>query len=215
MLFRNGYPVAAVILLLGGTFGACAVQAADPGDVTVGLGVSTLGATVEGAYRISETLGARVPVGYLGTSFSDTDDGLDFDLDLNLGGVGLLGDYYPGGGGFRLSGGVFYNAVKAEGSARGDGNVGDTFYTGVDLDVDVEPKNRFMPALAIGYDAEIGSRWVISGDLGAMYTGGFKASVRDRTGQVSQADIDDEIGDIEDGRADFYPYIKLGVAFRF
>lgn len=195
--------------------GIGAVQAAERGDRSVGLGVSTLGATVEGTYRITDSFGVRVPVGYLGGSYSDTDDGIDYDLDLTLGGVGVLGDYYPGAGGLRLSGGAFYNGVKADGDARGDGTVGDTEYTGVDLDVGVEPKNRIMPAVALGYDAAVGSRWIISADLGAMYTGGFDATLRDRSGQVSQADIDAESRELEDDAPDFYPYVKFTVAFRF
>lgn len=201
-------------------FGAAAVLsgaalAADPGERGIGVGVSTLGATVEATYRINETFGLRVPAGYLDGSYSDTDDGIAYDLDLTVGGVGLLGDYYPGLGGLRLSGGAFVSRIKADGNARGDGTVGNTVYTGVDLDVDVDAKNSVMPALAVGYDADIGQRFTLSADLGALYTGGFDVKVRDRSGQVSQADIDSEIGDIENDAPDFYPYVKLTVAFRF
>lgn len=197
------------------TVGSGAVLAADPGDMSVGVGVSTLGPTVEGTYRITESFGVRVPAGYVGADYSDTEDGISYDLDLTLGGVGVLGDYYPGLGGLRLSAGAIYARIEADGTARGDGTVGNTDYTGVDLDASVEAENRVMPAVAVGYDAEIGQRWMISADLGALYTGGFNASLTDRSGQVSQADLDAEIGDLEDDAPDYYPYVKLTVAFRF
>lgn len=213
MVARLSPLVALATLALMVTTGAA--RPADPGDRSVGVGASTLGATVEATYRITEAFGMRVPVAYLGGSYSDSEDGIDYDLDLTLGGVGILGDFYPGPGGFRLSGGAFYGTIKADGDARGDGTVGNTDYTGVDLAVDVEAANRIMPALAVGYDAAVGSRWMISADLGAMYTGGFDASIRDRTGQVSPDDIAAETRDLEDEAPDFYPYVKLTVAFRF
>lgn len=206
---------AAAIGVLAAAISPGMVAAADPGETGIGLGISTLGATVEATYRISDSLGLRVPAGYLSGSYSDTDDGIDYDLDLTVGGVGLLVDYYPGLGGLRLSGGAFFSAISGDGSARGDGTIGDTDYTGVDLDVDADAKNSVMPALAVGYDAGIGARWTISADLGALYTGGFDVDVRDRSGQVAQSDIDAEIRDLESDAPDFYPYVKLTVAFRF
>lgn len=213
MWCRSPFRIPAALLALAAS--PAAAQAAEPGKRSVGLGVSTLGATVEGTYRITDAFGLRIPAGYLRGSYTDDDDGIDYDLDLTLGGVGILGDYYPGLGGLRLSGGAFYTAIHADGDARGDGTIGETDYIGVDLDVDVDAKNRLMPALALGYDAGIGSRWMISADLGAMYTGGVDATLRDRTGQVSQDDLAAEGRDIEDDAPDFYPYVKLTVAFRF
>jgi hypothetical protein len=193
----------------------CGPVQADPGDLGIGIGASTLGATVEATYRISDRFGLRVPASYLDGSYSDTDDGIAYDLDLTMGGVGLLGDYYPGGGGFRLSGGAFVATLDGDGRARGNGTVGETAYTGVDLEVDASARNGVMPALAVGYDAGLGARWLVSADLGALYTGGFDVGIRDRSGQVSQADLDAEIRKQQDDAPDFYPYVKLTVAFRF
>jgi hypothetical protein len=188
---------------------------AEPGALSLGLGVSTLGATVEAAYRINDSFGVRVPAGYLDASYSDTDDGLAQDHDLMVGGIGLLGDYYPGLGRLRLSGGAFVNGIDVDGRARGDGVVGDTFYSGVDLDVDGSARNAVMPALSLGLDADIGRRWMLSADLGALYTGGFDIAARDSSGQVSQADLDAEVRQRESDAPDFYPYLKFTVAFRF
>lgn len=216
----RGHPVrarriAAIAGLAAALAAASGAQADDPGTRGIGIGASTLGATVEATYRITDSFGLRVPVGYLNGSYSDTADGIAYDLDLTVGGVGLLGDYYPGLGGLRLSGGAFVSMIEGDGNARGDGTVGNTAYTGVDLAVEAEAKNTVMPALALGYDAGIGQRWRISADLGALYTGGFDVDLRDRSGQVAQSDLDAETRDLENDAPDFYPYVKLTVAFRF
>ncbi len=195
--------------------GLAGAALADTGGLSLGVGVSTLGATLEAAYRMSDTFGMRVPAAYLRGSYTDTDDGIAYDLDLAGGGVGLLGDYYPARGGFRLSGGAFVGSIDADGGARGDGTVGNTAYTGVDLAVGATARNSVMPALALGYDAGIGPGWIVSADLGALYTGGADVAIRDRAGQVAQGDIDAETRKREDDAPAFYPYLKLTVAFRF
>ncbi|PWR03911.1 hypothetical protein DKT77_04150 [Meridianimarinicoccus roseus] len=201
------------VLALIWALGPAAAQ--DPGEVGVTLGVSTLGPTVEGSYRISDRLGVRVPVGYLGTDLDESEDGIDYDLDLTIGGVGLLADYYPGLGGLRVSGGAFLGQYEADGGGRGSGRIGGTDYTNVDMALDVHARNRVMPALSLGYDGTLGRRWLLSADLGAMYTGGFDVNLTDRTGQVSQSDLDAEISDLESDIPDFLPYVKLSVGFRF
>ena len=170
---------------------------------------------MEGTYRISETLGVRVPAGFLSADLGDTDGDIDYDADVELGGIGLLGDYLTGMGGLRLSAGAIWSRYAIDGRGRGDGTVGATDYTGVDLRVKGRTRNDLLPIASVGYDGRIGPRLTLSADVGAMYTGGYDIRLSDASGQVSQEDIDAEIDDIGDDLPDVLPYVKFTVAFRF
>ncbi|MGB0438557.1 MAG: hypothetical protein ACPGFC_00460 [Paracoccaceae bacterium] len=90
---------------------------AETGVPTIGLGVSTFGPTLEGSVRFNDRLGARgLWAGYK-TSGSERVDGIDYDADVSLGGVGLLVDYYPFESGLRVSGGYFISSTDFAGSA--------------------------------------------------------------------------------------------------
>ncbi len=204
--------LAASSFLAAAATGAVAQSA---GDFGLGLGVSTLGPTVEGTYRVNDRFGLRVPAGYFAADFDGTEDGVDYDADVELGGIGLLGDFFPGAGGLRLSAGAIYSLYSVDGRGRGSGTVGNTEYTDVDLRFDGDPRNEILPTAAIGYDGRIGQRWTLSADLGAMFTGGYDITLRDASGRVSQDDIEAEIGDIEDDLPDVIPYLKFAVSFRF
>ena len=181
----------------------------------VGAGVSTLGLTLEGSYRINDRFGMRAPFGYFAYDDTLTEDGTDFDADVTIGGVGLLGDFYPGTGGLRLSGGAFFNGYGGEGNATGDATVNGVDYSGVDLLLDAEPENTVMPMLSIGYDGDLGGGWMLSADLGAMYAGDWSVDLEDRAGVVAQGDIDAEVEDISGDLPEIIPYLKLTATFRF
>lgn len=190
-------------------------SAQEAGEFGLGFGLSTLGPTLEGTYRVNDRFGLRVPIGFLSIDDTETDDGFTYDYDASFGGVGLLGDYYTGVGGLRLSGGAMVSRYELDGRGRGSGTVGDTDYNNVDLDFSAETRNSIMPMVSLGYDGQIGSRWTLSADLGAMYTGGFNVDLTDRSGQVSQEDINKEIDDAEDDAPDILPYVKFTATFRF
>ena len=190
-------------------------SAQEAGEFGLGLGISTLGPTVEGSYRFNDRFGVRMPLGYLTFDDERTRDGIKYNVDASGGGLGLLGDYYTGLGGLRVSGGAFISRYELDGRGRGSGTIGDNTYSNVDMDFSAESRNSVMPAISVGYDGNIGARWTLSADLGAMYTGGFDIDLKDRSGQVSQADIDREIKDAEDDIPNVLPYLKLTATFRF
>ena len=108
-----------------------------------------------------------------------TVEGIDYDVSASTGGVGVLGDYYPTGGGLRVSGGLFKSNIGSSGRATGTVDVGSGTYAGVDLRTEVETERSIAPMVAVGYDGQIGAGWGLSADLGAIYTGGFKTSITD------------------------------------
>jgi len=212
-------PLSLVSVLLLLVLSACGAQhsreATQP--VTIGVGAGTMGLVVEPALKTSHRTAVRVPIGFGSANTSTTVDGIDYDVSGSVGGVGLLADYYPSAGSFRVSGGLFKSNLKADGRATGNVEVGANTYVGVDVTTTAQPKNALAPVLALGFDGHVGSGWGISGDLGVMYVGGFEASASDATGIVSQADLDAEMTAVNDELSDvsILPFIKLGATYRW
>lgn len=185
--------------------------------VSVGAGISTIGLTVEPSYRATDRWGVRAPIGFGSINRNLTVEGIDYDVSASTGGVGVLGDYYPTGGGLRVSGGLFKSNIGSTGRATGTVDVGSGTYAGVDLRTEVETERSIAPMVAVGYDGQIGAGWGLSADLGAIYTGGFKTSITDLSGIVPQSDIDAEVSSV-DAAIDEYkviPYFKLGATYRW
>ncbi len=187
----------------------------------VGLGISTMGAVVEGHVRANEAFGMRAL--YAGTpSYDDTTDidGIDYDVDGRLGGFAVLGDFYPGGRNVRLSAGVFVSESELNGMATGTATnpiqVGSAvFSSGETIETDVTFRNEFAPMATLGYVHEVNSGFSLSAEAGVILTDGFNVSATG-TG-IPQAEIDAEVNDIraELDKYKVYPFISLTAAFRF
>lgn len=204
--------------------------AQEAGSFGVGVGLSTLGPILEGSYRISPMLRAR---GILGTGFSYEDnedfEGTETSIDLSVGGGALVADYYPTGGNWRVSGGVYFAGSSLEGRATASEadpfEFNDEIFTDGEFRIKARSNNQVAPIAMVGYDFNFGRNWALSADLGAIYTGGARLRA---TGQVSgneaatqelqdaidaDADIQNAISDADD--LNFYPYISLMGVYRF
>ena len=183
---------------------------ADMSGFGVGVGVSTLGLTVEPTYRINDSFGVRMPIG--GGSFSDTfeEDGDSYTGSVESFGGGVLVDYYTGLGGLRLSGGAFHTDYKADLAAS-------TTINGMtgDIAVAVKQRENWAPSAALGYDMKLGRRGVLSADAGAIFGKGFDVTGSSRS--FSQADVDAELADLSETAGDLkvLPYVKLTVGLSF
>ena len=205
-----------------GLTGAASAQSV--GEVTLGNGLSVLGATFEGTYQIEPDARLRgVLIG--GVSYDATeedDDGNTFSIDAELSAAALLVDFYPYGPGWRISGGVLLNMSDV--AALGTGGPtepfeinGETFVGGV-VEADVTFANQIAPMVTTGYDYPINENWVLSGEVGAIYTGGFDIDVTANSDAL-QAEIDSD-PDYLDLRSDandvtLLPYVSVSVGFRF
>ena len=182
----------------------------------VSFGASTLGATLEMGYRVSPDFGLRGIAGFGNMDFATTFSGAPVQGNANIGGYGVLGDIYLGGG-VRLSAGAVAPGYGAEMSITGDITIDGNTVNNVDIAASLSSTNQFAPMLAIGYEKTYRNNWGISADIGAMYTGGFSLSATDNSAQITQADLDAELADTnaELGQIIILPYIKLGVSFQF
>ncbi len=198
---------------------ACSGQSARDADqpVTIGAGISTMGIVVEPSVQTGPKTAVRIPLAFGNANFSQTVDGIDYDVTGRVGGIGVLADYYPAAGALRLSGGLFRSSLNADGRATGTVEVGGTTYGGVDIRTNGRPSQRIAPMVSVGYDGHLASGWGISTDIGVMYTGGFEVSIDDVTGTASQADLDAEVNAVNDELSDYkvLPFIKLGATYRW
>ncbi len=181
--------------------------------VSVRGAASTLGAGGEIAWRFNDKLGVRAPFGSADADFDGEVEGYDIEGSVTAGGVGLMVDYFPMGGAFHVSGGLFHTGYEAEGVAH------DVSIDGVKFDVamDFKQKRDINPALAMGWDWQIGNHGLVTMDLGAILGSGFDVNAKESSGIVPQDRVDQEIADLRDaaGKAKVLPYFKLGIGFKF
>lgn len=90
-----------------------AAPVVDSGSGSRGLGVgiraSTLGAGVELIYNINRNLNLRGQANFISLSRSMKEDGVDYDGKLDFQTFGVLADYHPFAGSFRITGGLYQN----------------------------------------------------------------------------------------------------------
>lgn len=201
---------------------ATAASAQDMGDITVGAGLSTFGANLEAAYQVNPTLRLRgALMGGISGSYSDTEsaaiDGFAVDGttvgDAQLGGFALLADYYPTGGAWRLSGGVFVSNTEVSLTSEVDLAAGAEEAT-----ISGKFVNEIAPMVTAGYEYRFGGGWALNFEGGVVYTNGIDLSVTatDPTAQA-EIDADADVVDAIDTAKDVvvWPYLSLGVTYRF
>ncbi len=198
---------------------ATSSHAQEAGDATVALGLSTFGANLEAGYYTNPQWRVR---GALmgGYSYSETDeDGLETtEVDVQLGAVALLADYYPVASGWRVSAGLLFSNSDIDALVTGDVEVNDVVYPGETLEISAEFENEIAPMITTGYDLAFGDGWSFNSELGLVMIGGI-----DLTATASNATIQDDIDndadyqDAQDDAADLsiLPYVGLNVSYQF
>lgn len=204
---------------------ALAATGAHAAQAYAAIGVP--GLVIGVAQSMNDRVSLRADLGTLGSrDFNGEREGIDYRGDVHYHRLGLFGDWFVAGRGFRLTGGVTFNDGKMKLSALGDGTpitIGDTTYP-------TTPEDRFdawvkvpdvTPYLGIGWGhhATDVPGWSFLFDLGASIG---RATVKTRAqgpllGQVSQEDLDAETEELRDGvgRVRLVPQVTIGVAYRF
>ncbi len=215
--------------LAGVAVAAClAVQpamAAD-GKVAIGLTGGTLGLGPEVSFRVAQKLGVRLNGGFYDYDHSDELDDIDYDATLKLNSFGAALDWYPAGGGFRLSAGARSNGNKIDlvGTPTSSVEIGDVTYTPAQvgtLSGTIKTKD-LAPVLSLGYGGKIAKGFTLSFEVGVMFQGSPKIENLAATGSLASngaflAEIEEEELEIEDDAKDFkyYPIVQLGFLYRF
>jgi len=196
------------------------------GEVYAGMGLP--GLMLGYAQPVNESLTVRADWATLGSrNERRTEEGVTYDASLGFNRLGVFGDWFVAGG-FRFTGGITFNNLKADLVARGDGvtvfDIGGTsFVASPDdrLNVTISYP-RVTPYLGVGYGHQMSAGLGFTFDLGVSYG---KARVSEthsgpnlsNTTVVTQADIDRELAELRDGvaRIRYIPQVSVGLNYRF
>jgi len=202
--------------------------AAQAGEAYGSLG--TTGVLLGYGQALNDRVKLRADLSTLGSHRERfTEEGIEYDGRLKAHRLGLFADYFPGDGGWRVTGGVTFNDYRVDATGRGSGGtitIGGTVYpVTADDRFDVAVKlPSVTPYLGIGYgiapSRASGRGWGANFDLGAMFgrpkvSGSVSGPVLGAA--VTQADIDRELAEIRQSTDDFkvFPQVSFGVSYRY
>ena len=223
------------------TLGAAQANAAEgAGSVQVGVHGSTLGLGVNAGLDVSETFAARALISSWGLDYEEAESGNEYKGDLDLQSIGLVTDWHPFAGGFRMTGGVFLNNNEVSAVARGeDLDIGGNSYGGqFDMLLDFERLSPYFgagwtsgpigdPGFSFSVDAGLlfqrSPRLSGSGTIGgctfSISTGGDATVGGCSTSfaAILKADLESEHADLSNDLEGFkwYPVLSIGVSYRF
>lgn len=190
----------AALLISGSAF------AYDRPHVTVGVGTQGLGLDI--TQPLSDTdFSITAQFNYFSKSKSfDEDDGT-YDGKVKLSSNGILLNYHPFSGAFHLSGGVYQNNNRFNGSFESDDPAEPTENVHVDF-------KKFAPYAGLGWQWHPGI--AISLDAGVMFQGSARVDVTSTCSLAAcaveaQNQEDDLRDDVEDYK--YYPVVRFGIGF--
>ncbi len=208
-----------IVLLLA--LGAASQVQAQTGEVYGHLGTEGLG--IGYSHSLTPSAGVRIEGNYGRVSRELETDGVKYDAKIRLGGIGVIGDWFPSDAGFRLSGGLTWNDKKGSGTGRSAAESvtinGRTYsLAGEELRGTVKFPT-VMPYLGIGWGHQATTRgWGFTADLGVLI-GKPKASLTATPGLAAQAgaDIEAERRELQREADKFkvFPVLKIGASYRF
>ena len=193
--------------------------------VTGKVGTTGLGADLT-VPLVSNWLNLRGGYNFGGLRPSITSAGIKYKGDLDFETIPILLDLHPFHGGFRVTGGVFYNKNEMDlSSVVNASTVG--LGTGVGtatLNANVSWSKEWAPYLGIGWGNAADDNTLdlpiavgFSLDVGAFYQGSPNVLLSDSSGLVPLADLLAEQAQIEDDLSGFkfYPVVTVGIHIRF
>jgi hypothetical protein len=207
-------------LALSGPVAAQDGESAQP-RLTLGPNAGSLGLGSEAGLRFNDHFGLRIGTSYVSLETTGERSEADADIDVTPTTAGAVLDYYPFRGGFRLSGGLRYNAEGPDSAAAvggitigglpftpsrsgtlGSGNdfVGYAPYGGLGL------QSRFWEGrLELAFDLGV---YYQGADLNADGTTGEAAAGTDPASDSTR--LEDDLNFLG-----FYPIVGLSAKYRF
>lgn len=217
---RSGRRFAAVLALAATGL----LPQAQAGEVYANVGL--LGIGLGYAHPIDSRFTVRADFMTLGSrSKSTTEEGIRYDGRYKLQRLAVLGDWFPFGGSFRLTGGLSSNQYKVTLDATGENGsltIGDRTYTTTAADgLKVEVKfPSVTPYLGIGWGHQSASGWRFGADIGAL-VGRAKVNATVRGALASepdiQANLDKELAELRDGvgKVRAIPQLSVAIGYSF
>lgn len=198
-------------------------------DVGVLLKAGTLGAGLDVSKGISEKLAVRLQANALSYDEHITESDVDYSADLELKSAGLLLDWHPFSGVFRVSAGAYWNGNEIAATGRPTGTtyvINGTSYNSAEvgsLNGQIEFES-VAPYLGIGFASapKAGRGMTFSFDLGVLYQREpnvvltVACGTTPRCAQL-QSDVAAEVAELQNDLKDyeFYPVVSFGIGYRF
>lgn len=209
---------------LGCVVASLGVQA---GEVYGGVGVP--GLMLGFAQPVSANVTVRADFSTLGSRTADgTEEGIQYAGTLKTNRVGAYADWFPGAGGFRLTGGLTFNRFGLDLTARpGAGQsitIGDVTYPVLAADDRLDVSVKFpdtTPYIGIGYGHRLGKGWGFVADLGVSIGKPKVTAVASGTTLGSdagiQAEVDKEIAELRNGvgKVTVLPQLSVALSYSF
>lgn len=190
-------------------------------DVGVGVRAGTQGAGAEVAVGVNKWLAVRGGFYGLNVSESVEESGIDYDGTLKLGSAGVLADFFPLGGKFRLTAGAFSNDNEVElvATPTQSQEIGGTTYTPAQIGqlLGQVSFDDTAPYAGIGWgNLARGKRFGFLFDLGVLGQGSPDVRLDSTGSGVSEGDLRSEERQLEDDLSEFdiWPVISFGLSIR-
>lgn len=204
--------------------------AASASDFGIDLHGGTLGLGSELSYTINDYFTARGQFNKFDHTYAATKEQINYNLDLNLKSYGVLVDWHPMAGSFRVTAGYFSNknAIGAAATPDASGNytINGNTYTASQVGTlsGAIGFNSSAPYFGIGWST-VGTKDTGLGfefDLGALLQGSPTATLSATGGSADsnatfQNDLHQEQGKFQNDVNNFktYPVVSLGLVYRF
>jgi hypothetical protein len=200
----------------------------------LGLGLSarigTLGIGVDVAKSLTPQLNGRLGFNFGSLKVNRTDSGINYDSQLNLSSVQLLGDYYPfRQSNFRVTGGLVAQnnkvAVTSKPNADGNYTIDNQSFPASQvgtLNGEFKSNNSIAPYIGIGIGQSATEGLAFNADLGLMFAGSPQVTLNAsnpafNNNPTTRARIDNKARETENNLKGFsiYPVISVGVSYGF
>lgn len=190
--------------------------AQEVGETTFGIGLTSVGLSADVRYQVSDKWRIRGMLTAAPTfDNSQSAGGISYAATTDVYGLSLLADYQLGESIFRVTAGAFISNSIVMGKANGNLQIGDNVYAS-SIKTEVGFANSVAPIIGIGFDYPLSNRWVFAGTGGYMFTNGVNADIKVTGGSsVNPEDIKKEQAQIETGAPTGYPFLEMGLVFRF
>ena len=209
-------------VLLGSSFSATAVETA------VGLTAGLFGAGAEVTFGFNENISVRGLFTNIEVDQDIDADDADYKATIELGGYGVIFDYHPFGGKFRLSSGLLSNNTEVRGKATANqpiqiGDNPNNQLIGGEVDMVLDAGGT-VPYIGIGWGSAASEGFPIGFgvDLGVIpmspevdvnIIGGNSAVILAQGNQVldqEEAKIQDDLNEFE-----LFPVLQFKASYRF